>query len=67
MEGRSVPRAGAEEPAVTSDGSTIFALSECKVLGSRTEIIFVFVGEELEQLKNRTRRPRPTYYNRYSL
>ena len=28
LEGRSVPRAGAEEPAVTSDGSTIFALSE---------------------------------------
>ncbi|CAM9987081.1 unnamed protein product [Ectocarpus sp. 4 AP-2014] len=26
LEGRSVPRAGAEEPAVTSDGSTIFAL-----------------------------------------
>ena len=58
LEGRSVPRAGAEEPAVTSDGSTIFALSECKLLGSRTEIIliFVFVGEELEQPKNRTGR-----------
>ena len=58
LEGRSVPRAGAEEPAVTSDGSTIFALSECKLLGSRTEIIliFVFVGEELEQHKNRTGR-----------